>query len=71
MAKGRPNKWATAWINEPIRLGKAGIKVVISDKWGRTIRGTAIISVGGVRWFPYKSKKPRPAVTWDRLDEME
>jgi hypothetical protein len=70
MAQGRPKKWATAWINEPIRIGKAGIKVVIWDKYGKTRRGTAIISVGGIRWYPYMKQKPRPTVTWDKLDSM-
>lgn len=58
MAAGRPQKWVTARISEPIGLGKAGVKIVIWDKWGKTRRGTAIVSVGGIRWYPYKAKKP-------------
>ena len=50
MAQGRPTKWATATITEPVPLGKAGIKIVVWDKWGKKRRGTAIISVGGIRW---------------------
>lgn len=52
MAAGRPRKWVTARISEPIGLGKAGVKIVIWDKWGKTRRGTAIVSVGGIRWYP-------------------
>jgi len=69
MAQGRPKKWATAKISESIFLGKAGIEVVIWDKWGKTRRGKAIISVGGIRWYPYKAQKYR-RVTWDDLDKM-
>jgi hypothetical protein len=67
MAKGIPKKWATARISEQIALGKAGIKVVIWDKWGKSRRGTAIVSVGGIRWYPYKSQKYKK-ITWDQID---
>jgi hypothetical protein len=71
MAQGRPKRWATAKVEEPIRLGKAGLKVVIWDKWGKTRKGTAIISVGGIRWYPYMAKKYRK-ITWDELsDQLE
>lgn len=70
MAKGRPSKWVDATIIPPIRIGKAGIKVVVWDKWGKTRRGTAIITVGGIRWFPYKRSKRNVHLTWDVLDEM-
>jgi hypothetical protein len=66
MPQGKPKKWATAKVSEPIYLGKAGLEVVIWDKWGRTRKGTAVISVGGVRWYPYKAKKPY-RITWDAL----
>jgi len=69
MAKGKPTKWATATISEPINLGKAGIRIVIWDKWGKTRKGTAVINVGGIRWYPYKAKKSR-RITWDQLDNM-
>jgi hypothetical protein len=72
MAKGRPSKWATATIEEPIDLGKAGISIVIWDKYKkkRRRRGTAIVSVGGIRWYPYNARKPKPTLTWNNLDEM-
>jgi hypothetical protein len=47
MAQGRPKRWITAAIVEPVPLGKAGISIVVWDKWGKTRRGTAVISVGG------------------------
>ena len=68
MSSGRPRKWVTAKITEPIGLGKAGVKLVIWDKWGKTRLGTAIVSVGGIRWFPYMAKKPF-RISWDRLSD--
>lgn len=67
MAKA--NRYATAKINEPIYLGPSGITIIIWDKYGRTRRGTARISVGGIRWTPYRRQKAR-LITWDKLDEM-
>jgi len=69
MAKGRPQKWVSARISEDISLGKPGLSVFIWDKWGKTRRGKAIISVGGMRWYPYKAKKPYRK-SWDELDEF-
>ena len=68
MAQGKPRKWATAKISEPVYLSKTGLRVVIWDKWGKTRRGTAVISVGGIRWYPYKARTYR-RITWDQLDE--
>jgi len=68
MAQGRPKKWVTATVTEPIYLGKAGIKIVIWDKYGRSRRGTVHISVGGIRWFPYKARNPTRTIKWDELD---
>lgn len=70
MAKGIPRKWVTAEISEPIHLGKTGVRVVIWDKWGKTRRGTAVISVGGIRWYPYKAKTYRK-LSWDELDNND
>lgn len=70
MAQGRPSKWATARISEPIGLGKSGIEIIIWDKWGRTRRGTATIRVGGIWWRPHKSKNAKRVLTWNELDEM-
>lgn len=38
-------------------------------KWGKTRRGTAIISVGGIRWSGYKAKKPI-RISWDELQDF-
>ena len=43
MAQGRPTKWATAQIKEPIALGKTGMRIVIWEKWGKKRMGTAVI----------------------------
>jgi len=69
VATGRARRWATADVLEPVELGRAGIQVVLWDKWGRKRVGTAIISVGGIRWFPYKYKIPY-RIGWDRLTEL-
>ncbi len=69
MAKGKPIKWITAAIVEPVPLGKRGIKIVVWDKWGKTRRGTAIISVGGIRWRGYKMKNPI-RISWDQLQKF-
>jgi hypothetical protein len=66
MAQGKPKKWVTATVSEQMALGKRGLKVIIWEKWGKTRRGTAIISVGGIRWYPYMAKKPYKK-TWDEL----
>jgi hypothetical protein len=57
MAQVRPKKWITAQIAAPILLGKPGIKVVVWDKWGKILRGTAIVSAGGIRWRGFKMKR--------------
>ncbi len=69
MAQGRPKRWATASVSEPVSLGKAGISIVLWDKWGRKRTGTVIVSVGGIRWYPYMAKKPY-RIRWDRLTRL-
>lgn len=69
MASGRPGKWVTATISEPIAIGKAGIKLVVWDKWGKTRRGTILVSVGGLRWFPYKAQRGF-RLSWDKLTDL-
>jgi hypothetical protein len=48
---------------------------VVWDKWGRKRRGRVVISVGGIRWYPYKawrksrkSKSKARRISWDDLD---
>jgi hypothetical protein len=69
MAQGKPKKWITAQIVAPVLLGKPGIEVVVWDKWGKTRRGTAIVSVGGIRWSGFKMKKPI-RISWEELQEF-
>lgn len=64
MAQGKPKKWITAEIVEPVLFGNAGIKVVVLDKWGKTRRSTAVVSVGGIRWSGYRRKKTI-RISWD------
>ena len=66
MAAGKPRKWVTARISEPINIGKAGVELIIWDKWGKTRLGKVIVSVGGLRWYPYMAKKPY-RLSWDKL----
>jgi hypothetical protein len=70
MAQGRPTKWATAKIKEPLALGRSGIEVVVWDKWGKKRRGTAVISVGGIRWYPHKAKK-YTRISWYQLSKLD
>ncbi len=67
MAQGRPRKWATAHVSEPIPLGKAGIRITIWDKWGKSHRGVAVVSVGGIRWYPYRKQKAI-RISWDAIE---
>jgi len=69
MPTGKWSKWATARISEPISLGKSGISIVIWDKWGKTRRGKLVVSVGGIRWYPYKARRYRK-LTWNELDAV-
>lgn len=62
-------KWITAELREPVSLSKAGIKIVVWDKWGKTRRGTAIVSVGGIRWRGYKAKRVI-RISWNKLQEL-
>lgn len=70
MAQGRPGKWATARITEPLPLGKAGIEIVVWDKWRKRRRGTAVISVGGIRWYPRMAQK-YTRISWDKLTKID
>jgi hypothetical protein len=69
MAQGKPMKWITARIAEPIHLGNSGIEVIVWDKWVKTRRGTATISVGGSRWRGYKMKKAI-RIPWEKLQDF-
>jgi hypothetical protein len=69
MAIGKYSKWARLGVNQPLWLNKAGVTIVVWDKWGKKRRGTLIVSVGGLRWTPYKGKKP-VRVSWDRLADQ-
>jgi hypothetical protein len=58
----------TTRVEEAIAIGKAGVTFEIWDKWKRKRRklGTLTVSVGGLRWWPHKSPKPRP-INWEEL----
>ena len=70
MAQGRPTKWATAKIHEPVALGKSGIEVVVWDKWRKKRRGTAVISVGGIRWYP-NGAPTYTRISWNKLSRLD
>lgn len=67
MAQGRPSKWASVKIKQEIWLDKSGIKIVVWDKYGRKRKGTLVVSIGGLRWRPYKGKRPARQFKWDDL----
>ncbi len=58
---GRPTKWVNAQVLEPVGIGKPGITFEVWQKWKRAGRklGTLTVSVGGLRWWPHNSPKPR------------
>lgn len=66
MAQGRPSKWAKLKIEQPVWLNRAGVSIVVWDKWGRKRKGTLVVSIGGIRWYPYKGKSAR-RISWDTL----
>jgi len=69
MAKGRATKWAVATLAEPVSLGRRGISIDVWDKWGRRRRGTLVVSVGGVRWYPYKAKRAKK-LDWEKFSAL-
>lgn len=64
MAKGKPSKWARVRISEAFYIGKRGITIQVWDKHGRKHLGYAVISVGGIKWYPYKKKKAATRIRW-------
>ena len=68
MAQGRPSKWASVKIEQTIWLDKTGIKIVVWDKHRRKRKGTLVVSIGGLRWRPYKGMKPSRHIKWDDLE---
>jgi hypothetical protein len=66
MPIGKPSKWAKLDVNQSLWLNTTGIAIVIWDKWGRKRKGKLVVSVGGLRWYPYKGKRPR-RIKWDDL----
>ncbi|MBX3349007.1 MAG: hypothetical protein KF747_09705 [Nitrospira sp.] len=67
MAQGRPSKWASVKINQDIWLDKSGIEIVVWDKYGRKRKGTLVVSIGGLRWYAFKNKKPASSYKWNKL----
>ncbi len=65
--KGKPSEWARMDIGESVWLGKKGVSIVVWDKWGQKHKGTLVISIGGLRWYPFKSKKAAWKASWDSL----
>jgi hypothetical protein len=66
MPVGKYSKWARLDIKETLWLTKAGVSIVVWDKWGKKRKGKLTVSVGGLRWKPYMGKKA-VRVTWDEL----
>lgn len=69
MAQGRPNKWASMRLHENVWLGKRGLEIKVWDKYGRNIKGTLQISIGGIRWFSRMQKKTS-LISWDRIAKL-
>jgi hypothetical protein len=68
--QGRPTKYVTATVSQPVTIGKPGVTFEIWEKWKKKRRklGTLTISVGGLRWWPNKSAKERKQ-SWKKVRE--
>ena len=69
--RGRPTKWATVSLKQPIDLGRAGLTVEVWPKWKKTARtklGTLFVSIGGLAWRPRGGKLAR-SVSWDTFGD--
>ena len=68
--QGRPTKWVTSFVKEPIGIGKPGVEFDVWKKWKRkqVKLGTLIVSVGGLRWKPIEGKFARSR-NWEELAE--
>jgi len=66
---GRPTKWVSATIKEPVSIGKPGVKFEVWDKWKQQRKklGTLIVNVGGVRWRSGNGKIAKRQ-DWDAVD---
>lgn len=66
--KGRPTKWVTAMVQEPIAIGKPGVTFTVWQKWSKRRKklGTLTVSIGGLRWWPHKAQNEKQR-TWDRF----
>ncbi len=71
MAQGKASNWARMKVRQPVWLNNRGIEIVVWDKWGRHRKGTLVVSVGGLRWYPYKTKRAAWRGKWDRLSDPE
>lgn len=67
MARGRPSKWAQLHLDETFYISRTGLSIKVWDKYGRKHKGNLVISVGGLRWYPYRAKNPSPVIGWDKL----
>jgi len=51
----------TAYIPQLVKVGKPGFSFYIDEKWKQKSKklGTLTVSVGGLRWRPWKGKSPK------------
>jgi len=52
---------------QDIWLDKSGIKIVVWDKYGKNRKGTLVVSIGGLRWYSFKGKKPASCYKWNKF----
>ena len=68
--QGKPSKWGIVTISQPFFIGKGGITIKVWDKYGRKHLGYAVISVGGIRWYPFGKHKARKFIKWNQLNDL-
>ncbi len=65
--KGRPTKWVSANIQEPVSLGRPGVTFHVWTKWKRnqSKMGVLTVTVGGLRWK--RGKRRSESRSWDAV----
>ena len=68
--RGKPTKEVSAFVDQRIPLGKAGVKVEVWERWkrGRRKLGTVQVTVFGLRWWVGNGRRARRR-TWDAFSE--
>ena len=68
MAKGKPSSWARMDFDQAMWLTKSGVSITVWKKGAAKHKGKLVISVGGLKWYPYNKKgKPAWSASWQQI----